>query len=449
MRWLVGGVAVGWAATASAVCGDRVVDDGETCDDGGFLLGDGCDADCAIEGGWVCDEATFDLVADDDLTPGYHNVAAAWTLAEARDSVFQARNSDPSVYVSALPATGAGPISFSIAVETTSDDDLIGFTLGFDPGEFTAVDASYVLVDWKQATQDVTALGGVCPAGVAAHHVSGPTSTVDLWSHSGSVRTLARGTTSGATGWVDHTVHTFVVDYTPERLVVSSNAGPELDLLASDVGLTEFPSGTFGFYNFSQEGVRYRLVSPLAGSSLCLLVDEDVDGVLDEADVCKATPEGQPVDATGCSPDERCPCDDPWADHDAYVACVTLALDDAVTAGHATPEQAAAGVAAAAASHCGVPPDTGDTGDTDTDDTSPPDTDDTDDTSPPDTDDTDPDTDTSDTDDSDTDDTDPDSDVDSGGTEGGSECGCASQPSTGGVFAVAAGLVLVARRRRR
>jgi hypothetical protein len=52
--------------------------------------------------------------------------------------------------------------------------------------------------------------------------------------------------------------------------------------------------------------------------------DEDGDGVVDTLDECNDTPEGDLIDAQGCS---VCPCDataagDPWASHDAYVACV-------------------------------------------------------------------------------------------------------------------------------
>ena len=38
----------------SASCGNRVVDDGEECDDGDRADGDGCDGTCAVEAGWTC-----------------------------------------------------------------------------------------------------------------------------------------------------------------------------------------------------------------------------------------------------------------------------------------------------------------------------------------------------------------------------------------------------------
>src|SRR5688500_8364581 len=44
-------------------CGDGVVD-GEECDDGNALSGDGCSASCAEESGWVCDPNCTELCGD-------------------------------------------------------------------------------------------------------------------------------------------------------------------------------------------------------------------------------------------------------------------------------------------------------------------------------------------------------------------------------------------------
>jgi cysteine-rich repeat protein len=40
----------GWFPT----CGDGLIEGGERCDDGGTTPGDGCDASCQIEDGWIC-----------------------------------------------------------------------------------------------------------------------------------------------------------------------------------------------------------------------------------------------------------------------------------------------------------------------------------------------------------------------------------------------------------
>ena len=50
--------------TPRNVCGDGVLNSGEACDDGNALVGDGCDALCAVEEGWTC---ARELAAD--VTP--------------------------------------------------------------------------------------------------------------------------------------------------------------------------------------------------------------------------------------------------------------------------------------------------------------------------------------------------------------------------------------------
>ena len=48
-------------SSAHAVCGNGVLDAGEACEDGNTTNGDGCDDTCAIESGWDCTEAVFEL----------------------------------------------------------------------------------------------------------------------------------------------------------------------------------------------------------------------------------------------------------------------------------------------------------------------------------------------------------------------------------------------------
>ncbi|HXJ59752.1 MAG TPA: hypothetical protein VNU68_24170 [Verrucomicrobiae bacterium] len=50
--------------------------------------------------------------------------------------------------------------------------------------------------------------------------------------------------------------------------------------------------------------------------------DEDQDGVPDDVDACPQTSLGSVVDGQGCSLDQLCPCNAPWANHGEYVDCV-------------------------------------------------------------------------------------------------------------------------------
>ncbi|MEM1182926.1 MAG: LamG-like jellyroll fold domain-containing protein, partial [Acidobacteriota bacterium] len=68
---------------------------------------------------------------------------------------------------------------------------------------------------------------------------------------------LQRGRTLGATGWADRTRYVFTFQTTPDRVQVRVNGVLELDVR----GDFSFGSGRFGFYNFSQEFVRYSAFS--------------------------------------------------------------------------------------------------------------------------------------------------------------------------------------------
>jgi hypothetical protein len=61
--------------------------------------------------------------------------------------------------------------------------------------------------------------------------------------------------------------------------------------------------------------------------------DRDGDGVLNEADLCAASPLSQPVSSEGCTAEElvglRCPRED-FDRHGHYVSCVARAASEAV-----------------------------------------------------------------------------------------------------------------------
>lgn len=290
-------------------CGNGTVEGAEGCDDGNLASGDGCSAACAVETDFICSRADFSLVSEDALL-GDTNEAPDWQLSEDGFTVFQAVNSDPGVYVSSLPAMNIGDIEFTIAVETEGDDDFVGVVLGFDGQEFAAADASYLLIDWKQETQDAST--GLADEGLAVSLVTGPTTLTDLWSHpeGGTVRELARGVNFGAAGWEDNVTYTWTLNYTETTLTLSVNGVEEINIQAADVGLASFPPGSLGFYNYSQSDVRYSLLSP-RGRSICVIdpddrctgfddnLDADADGVPDGCDLCASGDDAIDADDDG------------------------------------------------------------------------------------------------------------------------------------------------------
>jgi len=63
----VTGFTVTFTATPTAVCGDGLVEPGESCDDGETDGGDGCSAECEAEVGFACDGEPSSCTGPDDL----------------------------------------------------------------------------------------------------------------------------------------------------------------------------------------------------------------------------------------------------------------------------------------------------------------------------------------------------------------------------------------------
>lgn len=114
-----------------------------------------------------------------------HSASGNWDVAANCESVLQKNNGLPSFYCSDFPAFGA-TITGKIKVTTTSDNDFIGFALGFQPGDQLNPSADYLLVDWKQGHQDIDDFRSPCHR-TRTHGVRGlAVSRVYVVSESGS-----------------------------------------------------------------------------------------------------------------------------------------------------------------------------------------------------------------------------------------------------------------------
>lgn len=181
----------------------------------------------------------------------YNNQTNYWSIALGGASATYTGNGYPSVLTGGGDVLGS-QISFDISVSNAygGDDDYFGFVLGFDAGGMNGTASTdYLLIDWKKGTQG----SGTSTAwrGMALSQVGDATGTNDYWTHSGEVDELARATTLGSAGWAINTTYSFDVTYTADRVQVWVN-----DVLQFDLG-GSFSSGTFGFYNYSQQAVRY------------------------------------------------------------------------------------------------------------------------------------------------------------------------------------------------
>jgi len=189
-----------------------------------------------------------------------------WEVAADGLSVTQRNNSRPAIFHSPFLTTDLrlkGVMRHVSALATFNDDDYLGFVLGFLPGETNNPNADFLLIDWKQGTQSFpSACGGtgLASKGLAVSRVSGFPTGGELWAHvdeacngaGQGVSELARAATLGATGWIDNRDYIFVFEYDEDHLKIWVDGVLEFDLVGS------FPVGRFGFYNYSQEAVRYR-----------------------------------------------------------------------------------------------------------------------------------------------------------------------------------------------
>ena len=179
-----------------------------------------------------------------------------WSVEPDGSSVFQSVNGDPTFFVS--PGNYFNTtIEGQFGVEQTSDDDMIGFVLGYKtPNSSTSNDSfNFLLFDWKQATQFKGSCGGFANAEMTLTQYEGvaigDTALYEaFWCKDvPSANVLATNSSMG--GWQDFTTYTFRAEYTATNVKIYIDGN-----LVMDVNGT-FEDGRFGFYNFSQASVRY------------------------------------------------------------------------------------------------------------------------------------------------------------------------------------------------
>ena len=179
-----------------------------------------------------------------------NNGAGNWVVQSGNDSVLQTINGDPTIFFKAGSNAQGTRLSGSIKVETTGDDDYVGFVLGYQDGEMNSTSADFWLIDWKQLNQ------GVADQGLALSHVTGdiqngPSADFSFWNHASTVNEVQRANNLGSIGWADNTEYLFDLIFTSTWIQVKVNGVVELDYTGT------FSDGAFGFYNYSQNPVRY------------------------------------------------------------------------------------------------------------------------------------------------------------------------------------------------
>jgi hypothetical protein len=187
----------------------------------------------------------------------------AWTVTPT--TAFLNNNADATVLYS--PDSALNKRIFATLTPGT-DDDVVGFVLGFEPGDSAiGSSADYLLLDWKGATQNFNfddgdlinfhhdqtddLAGYDMPVGLALSRVTGSPTADEFWAHddlpenaTGGVLELARGATLGAAAY-NRTggSHFFDITYTPTNVKVSVDGVEQLNVNGS------FPDGRFGLYS--------------------------------------------------------------------------------------------------------------------------------------------------------------------------------------------------------
>lgn len=190
-----------------------------------------------------------------------------WTPAPDGSSVVQSVNGDPTFFVGDFSTANTIVEGKIEVLSSGGDNDLIGFAIGFQPGDTTNPAADYLLIDWKQGTQGYDFGDPSCTpsstsdVGLAISRVTGIPTADELWGHenfdatcsdlANGVVELQRATNLGSTGWSTGQEYTFRFEVSTSRVTVYVDGNQELDVFGT------FPDGRICFYNFSQANVEY------------------------------------------------------------------------------------------------------------------------------------------------------------------------------------------------
>ena len=133
-----------------------------------------------------------------------HGNSPVWIVDGDNRGVRQTANARPAVFGTTM-AADITELRFELAVTTTTDDDFIGWTVGFDSGELSSTgtdgDRDFLLFNWKQGTQSFS--GVPRAAGLWLTRVTGPVSQLDLWGSRNNAELVSMASNGlGTAGWV-------------------------------------------------------------------------------------------------------------------------------------------------------------------------------------------------------------------------------------------------------
>ncbi|MBN1973825.1 MAG: hypothetical protein JW787_09320 [Sedimentisphaerales bacterium] len=214
--------------------------------------------------------------------------AGNWILGGGNTYVDQVINADPSFYLNNLNQTSYSMDGSWQVLEAGGDDDYMGFVFGYQNS------SNFYLFDWKQGSQDY--VGTTANEGMTIKKMTGSTgnglddlSLAEFWENGtnyGDMTILAQN--QGSTlGWEDNVLYDFHLDFNLNsneiHIVVKQGSTILWDKTIFD---STFSYGQFGFYNYSQEDVRYAgfvqtggVVVPIPGAVILCSIGLGIAGL--------------------------------------------------------------------------------------------------------------------------------------------------------------------------
>jgi RHS repeat-associated protein len=193
----------------------------------------------------------FDLSAWHVLQFGpWTEVPASWSLSQSNTLAAQAFNADASILLSDVPMYWDHIEGTLVKIDNT-DNDFIGFVFGFQNS------SNFYLFDWKEGTEPLGT--AVALVGMSVKVITADPNVVGsdaLWSTFESDPSLAHTIYHNSITYDISVNYKFSLDYRPGDTTIQINNGTNV---VANIHLTDttYPSGKFGFYNFSQRDVRY------------------------------------------------------------------------------------------------------------------------------------------------------------------------------------------------